>query len=278
MIHASSSGPGRPGVPCGCASCAFAVRRPAGADPGLAEDQFGALVGVVGVDRHVGGAGGEHWRGSPRRDRRCRRARGCRPGRRRRCRLGQPGAQRVDLGEQRPVVQHGALVVQGGLVRVVAGGGVRMSSRVRREQPARPRTGRGGLRSLAEGGGGIRLRGVRRLSHDRGRQTSNRGHATASTAIVGAKQARILKPPGRVRARYTVTWSGNCPLVPTDRHIVRSSQAAPEQRSLPRVHLPCPARTDLQWAASQAVTIPKTPLPSTKDSMINTGTQQLPPK
>ena len=61
MIHASSRWPGAPG-----AADRRAVRREptAGAEhrahPGLAEHELGAFVGVVGVDRDVGGTRGEH--------------------------------------------------------------------------------------------------------------------------------------------------------------------------------------------------------------------------
>ncbi len=60
MIHASSSGPGVPGVPIG-ALCfvSGAVVAEHGAHPGLAEHELGPLLGVVGVDGNVRGARGE---------------------------------------------------------------------------------------------------------------------------------------------------------------------------------------------------------------------------
>ena len=62
MIQASSPGPGRPGVP------TARVRRsdtaspsPSTAhDPRLGEHELGAFLGIVRVDRHVGGARREH--------------------------------------------------------------------------------------------------------------------------------------------------------------------------------------------------------------------------
>ena len=53
---------------------------------GLAEHQLGPLVGVVGVDRHVGGAGGERRQDRHVRASSCPTASGCRCGRRGRCR------------------------------------------------------------------------------------------------------------------------------------------------------------------------------------------------
>ena len=60
MIQASSPGPGRPARPDGLAEPASArnVVADRGADAGVVEDLLGARGGVVGVDRHVGGAGG----------------------------------------------------------------------------------------------------------------------------------------------------------------------------------------------------------------------------
>ena len=61
MIHASSRGSGRPGAPPARRAVAAdqAVLGDDADDAGLAEYQRGPLLGVVGVDRHVGGAGGE---------------------------------------------------------------------------------------------------------------------------------------------------------------------------------------------------------------------------
>ena len=62
-------------------------------DVRLAEHQRGPLVGVVGVDRHIGRAGGKRRQGSPRTARSCPTACGFRCGRRDRCR-GPPATRR----------------------------------------------------------------------------------------------------------------------------------------------------------------------------------------
>ncbi|GAA3039760.1 hypothetical protein GCM10017559_80160 [Streptosporangium longisporum] len=91
------------------------------ADPRLAEDQLGPLVGVVGVDRHVGRSRGEH------RDDRDVQADGARgdphpdpvaapdPG------GPQPLGHPPGLGPQAGVVQAGPPVVEGGRVGVTPG-------------------------------------------------------------------------------------------------------------------------------------------------------------
>lgn len=91
--------------------------------PGLAEDQLGALVRVLGVDRHVGGARGEYGEdarvqlvgagGNAHPDPVAEAHPGGREG---------PSAA-LDLGGQRPVGQPGGAVVQGELVGVRPYGG-----------------------------------------------------------------------------------------------------------------------------------------------------------
>jgi hypothetical protein len=100
------AGPGRP---------AAQRHRAASADhrahAGLAEDQLGSLVGVLGVDRHVGRAGGEH--AEDRQVEVDRAGRHAHPhpvadpdaGRRQRA------AEPLDLGDQRLVAQHGGAVI-----------------------------------------------------------------------------------------------------------------------------------------------------------------------
>lgn len=58
MIHASSPGPGRmAGVAAaGSERRDLAARADDGAHGGLGEDELGPLVGVLGVDRHIGSA------------------------------------------------------------------------------------------------------------------------------------------------------------------------------------------------------------------------------
>lgn len=126
MIHASCSGPGRAAAAPAAGGVGDVDAR-SGAQhrpyPGLAEDQLGALVRVLGVDRHVGGARGEHGQ-----DARVQLVGAgghaypdpvaeAHPG----GREGQQAA--LDLGGQRPVGQPGGAVVQGELVGVRPYGG-----------------------------------------------------------------------------------------------------------------------------------------------------------
>ena len=92
------AGPGVPGRPTGAPRGVSAPPSPStAAHPGLAEHQLGPLLRVVGVDRHVGGAGRRARPGSRRTARRCRTRSAPRPGRRRRCRC-RPAA----AGRRRP--------------------------------------------------------------------------------------------------------------------------------------------------------------------------------
>ena len=136
MIHASSPVAGRARACRSARLCARSSRRPSPSDrahPGLAEDQLGALLGVVGVDRDVGGAGGEHGEdrdvqlggagGDPDAD----------PVADADARLGEAPPHGVDLLGQLAVGEHRAAVVErGGVgVRRVAVS-ARTSSSVRR--------------------------------------------------------------------------------------------------------------------------------------------------
>ena len=156
MIHASCSSAGPRGGRLAAASPATvdARARPRdGPHPGLAEDQLGPLVRVLGVHGHVGGAGGEYGE-----DRDVQLIGAGRhadadpvaeadPG------GAQPPPQVLDLDGQRPVGQRGGPVVQGELVGVRPYGGLEdvdegagRGRRARRRNGPCRRTPRGSLR------------------------------------------------------------------------------------------------------------------------------------
>ena len=199
--------PGAPGVPigalCGVRAAAVAEHR---AHPGLAEHQLGAFVGVVGVDRDVGGAGGEHGQdrdvqlggagGDPDAD----------PVADADARLGEAPARGLDLLGQPAVGQHGARLRRsrrrwGARSRCAA----RTSSSVRRAERARPEYSAGARVSASVTGYrpvGLRARRGQRAA--RGRMI----HLPGGRAVSSAGSRSGWSTGGTTRGHSDLDYQG----------------------------------------------------------------------